>query len=84
VVLWGPDYCTPVRVARKHGGAVVVNQNDPDAIISVCRQIARDAGWREQLSHEASRLHQTLFNPDRLQEIFVGEIEKLVGSRRAA
>jgi glycosyltransferase involved in cell wall biosynthesis len=84
VVLWGPDYCTPVRVARKHGGAVVVNQNDPDAIISVCRQIARDAGWREQLSHEASRLHQTLFNPDRLQEIFVGEIEKLVGSRRGA
>ena len=23
VILWGPDYCTPFRVARKHGGAVV-------------------------------------------------------------
>ena len=82
VVLWGPDYCTPVRVARKHGGAVVVNQNDPDAIISACRQIAADAAWRKQLSQEARRAHQTLFNPDRLQEIFVSEIEKLVGSRR--
>lgn len=82
VVLWGPDYCTPVRVARKHGGAVVVNQNDPDAIISGCRQLAADAAHREQLSQEASRLHQTLFNPDRLQEIFVSEIEKLVGNRR--
>jgi len=81
VILWGPDYCTPVRVARKHGGAVVVNQNDPDAMISACRQVARDAARREGLSQEASHLHETLFNPDRLQEIFVGEIEKLATSR---
>jgi glycosyltransferase involved in cell wall biosynthesis len=84
VILWGPEYCAPVRVARERGGAAVVNENDPDAIISVCRQIAGNAAWREQLSQEANRLHQTLFNPDRLQEIFVGEIEKLVGSRRGA
>jgi glycosyltransferase involved in cell wall biosynthesis len=81
VILWGPEYCTAVRVARKHGGAVIVNQDDPDAIISACRQIAEDATWREQLSQQATQLHQTLFNPDRLQEIFVSEIEKLVRSR---
>lgn len=81
VILWGPDYCTPVRVARKNGGAVVVNEDDPEAIVSVCRRIAEDAAWRKQLSHEATRLHQTLFNPERLQAIFVDEIEKLVGSR---
>ena len=81
VILWGPEYCTPVRVARKHGGAVVVNQDDADAIVSACRQIAHDAAWREQLSQQARQLHQTLFDPDRLQEIFVSEIEKLVRSR---
>ena len=81
VILWGPDYCTPARVARKSGGAVVVNENDPDKIVSVCRRIARDAAWREQLSQQATQLHQTLFNPERLQEIFVTEIEKLVQSR---
>ena len=82
VILWGPDYCTPVRVAREHGGAVVVNQNDPNAIVSACRQIAGDALWREQLSQQARQIHQKLFNPDRLQGIFVGEIEKLVRNRR--
>ena len=30
------------------------------------------------------QLHQTLFNPDRLQAIFVGEIEKLVRGRLVA
>jgi glycosyltransferase involved in cell wall biosynthesis len=82
VILWGPDYCTPFRVAQKHGGAVAVNQNDAGAIVCACRQIAANAAWREQLSQEARRLHQTLFNPDRLQEIFVGEIEKLVADSK--
>src|SRR4029453_3562585 len=75
VILCGPEYCTPVRVARKHGGAVVVNQDDADAIVSACCQIAHDAAWREQLSQQARQLHQTLFNPNRLQEIFVREIK---------
>src|SRR5262249_13786767 len=82
VILWGPEYCTPVRVARKHGGAMVVNENDPNAIVKTCRQLADDAARREQLSQEANRLHQTLFNPDRLQKTFVGEIEKIAGRRR--
>lgn len=83
VILWGPEYCTPVRVARKEGGAVVVNQSDTGAIISTCRRIAGDAARREQLSQEAGQLHQTLFNSDRLQAIFVGEIEKLLaGSKK--
>ena len=40
-----------------------------------------DSAWREQLSQQARKLHQTLFNPDRLQKVFVSEIEKLVRSR---
>jgi glycosyltransferase involved in cell wall biosynthesis len=84
VILWGPDYCTPVRVARKKGGAVVVNEDDPEAIVSACRRLAEDASWCKQLSHEAARLHRTLFNPERLQSIFVDEIEKLIGDRARA
>ena len=78
VILWGPEYCTPVHVARQHGGAAVVSTDDPGAVVALCREIAGDAALREELSKEALQLHQTLFNPDRLQSIFVGEIEKLV------
>jgi glycosyltransferase involved in cell wall biosynthesis len=78
VILWGPEYCTPVRVARQHGGAAVVSTADADAVVSVCRQIAADTALNDELSRQALRLHQTLFSPDRLQEIFVSEIEKLL------
>jgi hypothetical protein len=81
VILWGPEYCTPVRVARKHGGAAVVYTAEVGAVVSLCRQIAADAALTEKLSNEALHLHQTLFNPDRLQSIFVREIEKVVRSR---
>jgi glycosyltransferase involved in cell wall biosynthesis len=81
VILWGPEYCTPVRVARKHSGAAVVSIADADAVVSLCRQMAADSALSQKLSNEALQLHRTLFNPNRLQEIFVGEIEKLVRSR---
>jgi hypothetical protein len=81
VILWGPDYCTPVRVAREHGGAAVVSAADATAVVCLCRKIARDTELNEKLSKQALQLHQTLFNPDRLQDIFVSEIDKLVHNR---
>jgi glycosyltransferase involved in cell wall biosynthesis len=81
VILWGPDYCAPVGVAQKHGGAVIVSTDEADAVISICRQIAQDTTFNERLSKEALRLQRTLFNADRLQAIFVGEIERLATAR---
>jgi glycosyltransferase involved in cell wall biosynthesis len=81
VILWGPEYCTPVRVARKHGGAAIVASGNADAVVSLCRQIATNSTLSDKLSTEALQLHETLFNPDRLQAIFVSEIEKLVATR---
>jgi hypothetical protein len=78
VILWAPDYCTPVRLVRRDGGAVVVDTPDADKVLSVCREIAGDSVLSEKLSGQARYLHKGLFNPDRLQGIFAGEIEKLV------
>jgi hypothetical protein len=80
VILWGPEYCAPVRVARKHGGAAVVSTDEAEAVISLCRQIARDGALQHNLAKEALQLHETIFNPERLQAIFVGEIEKLAAA----
>ena len=81
VILWGPEYCTPVRVARKHRGAAVVATSDTAGVVTLCRQIAADRALNETLSTEALHLHQTVFDPDPLQAVFVGEIEKIVAAR---
>jgi hypothetical protein len=81
IILWGPEYCTPVLFARRHGGAAVVSSSDAGAVVSLCGQIAGDAALSKKLSKEALHLHQTLLNPDRLHAIFVDEIEKIVAGR---
>ena len=78
VILWGPEYCTPVRVAREHGGAAVVSTADATAVVCLCHKIARDTELNEELSKQALQLHQTLFNPDRLQDVFVQKITELI------
>src|SRR5205814_338683 len=78
VILWGPEYCTPVRVARKQRGAAVISVNDAGAVVALCRQIAGDYALNEKLSKEALHMHQTLFNPDRLQDVFVQRITEWV------
>jgi hypothetical protein len=47
-------------------------------VVCLCREIARDTELNEKLSKQAVQLHQTLFNPDRLQDIFVQKITELV------
>ncbi len=81
IVFWGPDYCTPVRVVQREGGAVVVNTPDARKIVAVCREIANDSELQGRLSAEARKLNETLFNPERIQNIFVTQIEKVANSK---
>jgi glycosyltransferase involved in cell wall biosynthesis len=77
IILWGPEYCTPVRVARRAGGALVVNKPEPEEILDACRKLARVEEVRNRLTQQALLLNRTLFNPDRLQDIFVAQMRAL-------
>jgi|GEM_PF-557691 len=77
MILWGPEYCTPARVAMREGGALVVDSPDVAGVLAVSRRIASDSSLTATLSNQARTLHKGLFSPERLQDIFVGEIAKL-------
>ena len=81
IILWGPDYCTPSQVAHKHGGALPVNRLEPDDVVAACRRLNTDTAMQNELVQGAKQLRQTLFNPNRLQDIFVGEITKLAKAK---
>ena len=77
VILWGPDYCTPSRLAKREDAALVVETESPAGVIAATKKLMDEPTEVERLSAASRRLNQTVFNPDRLQGIFVGEIEKL-------
>ena len=78
VILWGPDYCTPSRLAKREDAATVVETESPAGVIAAAKKLIDEPAEVERLSAASRRLNQTVFNPDRLQGIFVDEIEKIV------
>jgi glycosyltransferase involved in cell wall biosynthesis len=77
VILWGPDYCTPSRLAKREDAALVVKTESPAGVIAAAKKLMDEPTEVERLSAASRRLNQTVFSPDRLQGIFVGEIEKI-------
>ena len=78
MILWGPDYCTPARVAKREGAAIVVDTPDALGVINSFREIKSNPELRSFLARKASEIHLGLFSPNRLQEVFVDQIERLV------
>ncbi len=77
VILWGPDYCTPSRLAKREDAALVVETEKPEGVIAAAKKLMDEPTEVERLSAASRRLNQTVFSPDGLQGIFVSEIEKL-------
>ncbi len=77
VILWGPDYCTPSRLAKREEAALLVDAESPEGVIAAAKKLMDVPAEVERLSAASRRLNQTVFNPDRLQGIFVDQIEKL-------
>lgn len=78
VILWGPDYCSPMRVIAEEGGALPVNSPEAGALIAALDSLRQDPRLQARLSAEAAGLHRDRFNPARLQDVLVSEIERLV------
>lgn len=78
IVLWGPSYCTPVQVAKREAGALVIESPDPADVVAAIDQLISRPAERSRFSDASQRLHQELFDPDRLQSVFVDEIRALV------
>lgn len=82
VILWGPDYCTPSRLAKREDAALIVETESPAGVIAAAKKLMDEPAEVEQFSAASRRLNQTVFNPDRLQGTFVNEIETLARRRR--
>ena len=77
VILWGPDYCTPSKLAKREDAALVVETEKPDGVIAAAKKLKDNPAEMERLFTASRRLNHTVFSPDRLQGIFVEQIEKL-------
>ena len=82
IVIWGPEYCSAVRVAREFDSAECYTSPDAAGCIATLENIARSPKRQKQLVANAHRMYQNRFEPSRIHAVLFRECEKLVRRQR--
>ncbi len=82
IIIWGPEYCTVVKFARKHDSALTITDPYPQAVCDAVEKLATDRNEQQRLSEAAKRLYQGELNPVMIREKFKYELERIVTQHR--
>jgi hypothetical protein len=77
IVIWGPEYCSAVRVAREFDAAECYTSPDAAGCIAALENVARSSERQKQLVANAHRMYQSRFEPRRIHAVLLRECEKL-------
>jgi hypothetical protein len=78
IVIWGPEYCSAVRVAREFDAAECYTSPDTAGCIATLQNVAHSPERQKQLVANAGRMYQSRFEPSRIHGVLLRECEKLV------
>src|SRR5207248_355036 len=78
IVIWGPEYCSAVRVAREFDAGECYTSSDAAGCIAALENLARSSERQTQLVANARRMYQSRFEPSRIHAVLLRECEKLV------
>ncbi len=78
IIIWAPNYCSVARFVNIHGGAINVNSKNPQNVFEKLGEIIQKEQLRHELIKQAKKLYNDHFNRNRLQSIFIDEIEKVI------
>jgi glycosyltransferase involved in cell wall biosynthesis len=56
ILIWGPEYCTATRIARKYNAAACVTDPDPNSVLQMMRKLASDQNFRESIVINADQM----------------------------
>jgi glycosyltransferase involved in cell wall biosynthesis len=83
VVIWGPEYCSAVKWARKGQRALCVTDANPLAIRRALEELAASPAEQERLAESSREAAATDFNHERIQAQFIDALRRAVQVNRA-
>jgi glycosyltransferase involved in cell wall biosynthesis len=82
ILVWGPDYCSAVRVAREFDSGEVCTDPDPRSIIAKISSLSGSKLRQKQLVDNAQRMYEDRFHPDKIHSALLGKIDETIRSFR--
>jgi glycosyltransferase involved in cell wall biosynthesis len=77
LVLWGPEYSPPVRLARKNDAALIVDNPDPIKVIEALQRLQNEPGLADRLSGAAYAMGSHDLDHVNIHSIFTREVNRL-------
>ncbi|MCX7985375.1 MAG: glycosyltransferase [Bacteroidales bacterium] len=78
IIIWGPEYSTAVRWGIDNASAMVVDQNNPEALVESIKKLMSDVHLQNQIASNAFNYFQTHWNPPALHKLFSEKIFELI------
>jgi len=81
ILVWGPDYCSAVRIAREFDSAECCTSADERVCRAMLEKLISDPSRQLQLVTNARRMYVDRFNPDRIHNALVQHFRTVISSR---
>jgi len=83
IFVWGPEYCTAVRVAREFDSAEICTDPKATAILERILAVRSSPPRQVALVQNARRMYEDRFKPDKIHAGFLGQCRQLIMNRSA-
>ena len=79
ILVWGPEYCSAVKVAREFDSAECVMEREAQACGKMLASLAANPARCMELIRNAHRMYEARFHPDHIHQQLVDRVHKLIG-----
>jgi glycosyltransferase involved in cell wall biosynthesis len=77
VIMWGPGYCSPVRLIKRRQAGLAVERPDADGVLEALKELDNEH-TRQVLSVAALKLAKEELSHSSIHKIFVSEVNRLI------
>lgn len=81
ILLWGPDYCSAVAIAKEFDSAEICVSPHATDFLDKILAVKADSNRQAELVTNAQRMYAERFHPDKIHEVFVSSMKALVASQ---
>ena len=78
ILLWGPDYCSAVRIAQEFDSAEICTSPKAQDFLAIIQQVQHLSTRQQQLVNNARNMYEERFHPDKIHQKLVTKMKELV------
>ena len=78
IVVWGPDYCSAIQVAKEFDSAEVCITPSAKDCLTTIEGLLESPSRQQELRDNAQKMYASRFHPEQIHEKFVGHTLKLL------